>query len=231
MMGASAPSFGKVVITGGGGALGRAVVERVLQSATHCTVVSRSAADLRALPFDDRVEACALDVCDEAAVQAFYAKHERVDASIHLVGGFTAAPFTETKLSDFERMLRVNAVSAFLCCREAAKRMRAQSGGRIVNVVARPVLEPIGGMVAYAAAKAAVASLTQCLAREVRAEGVLVNAVVPSIIDTPANRAALSGADRDDWPTPEQVAEAIAFLASPQNTLTSGVLLPVYGRS
>jgi NAD(P)-dependent dehydrogenase (short-subunit alcohol dehydrogenase family) len=135
-----------------------------------------------------------------------------------------------TSLAEFERLFRLNAASAFLCCREASKRMRA-GGGRIVNVAARPALEPTGGMVAYATAKAAVAALTTALARELAPAGILVNAVVPSIMDTPQNRRAMPSADFARWPKVDEVASAIAFLAGPDNTLTSGALLPVYGRS
>ena len=109
--------------------------------------------------------------------------------------------------------------------------MRAAStGGRIVNVAARPCLEPVGGMLAYSTSKAAVASLTQCLAKEVHDDRILVNAIVPSLMDTPSNRAAMADADFDTWPKVEEVAAAVAFLVSEENALTTGTLLPVYGR-
>jgi NAD(P)-dependent dehydrogenase (short-subunit alcohol dehydrogenase family) len=121
-------------------------------------------------------------------------------------------------------------MTCFLCCREAVKRMRAIGrGGRILNVAARPALVPTGGMIAYSTSKAAVASITQCLAEEVKNDRILVNAIVPSIMDTPANRKAMPDADFAKWPKVEEVAEAIAFLVSPKNALTSGALIPVYG--
>ncbi|MCX5745119.1 MAG: SDR family oxidoreductase [Proteobacteria bacterium] len=104
-------------------------------------------------------------------------------------------------------------------------------GGRIVNVAARPVVQPTGGMIAYTTAKAGVASLTQCLAAELAGDRILVNAVLPSIIDTPGNRAAMPTADFATWPKPAELGEAIAYLASPTNTLTSGALVPVFGRA
>ena len=104
-------------------------------------------------------------------------------------------------------------------------------GGCIVNVAARPALQPVGGMIAYTTAKAAVASLTQCLAEEVRGDGIRVNAILPSILDTPANRRAMPDADFDRWPKPAEVARTISFLASPDNRLTSGALVPVFGRA
>ena len=123
----------------------------------------------------------------------------------------------------------LNAETCFLCCREAVKSF--SGAGRIVNVSARPVVEPFGGAIAYAASKAAVASITHCLADEVKPQGILVNAVVPSILDTSANREAMPNADFESWPKLKQVAEAIAWLASPNNTVTSGTLMPVFGRS
>jgi NAD(P)-dependent dehydrogenase (short-subunit alcohol dehydrogenase family) len=133
-------------------------------------------------------------------------------------------------------MMRLNAGTCFLCCREAVKAMRAagrpaEDGGRIVNVIARPAIEPTGGMLAYSTSKAAVASLTQCLAKEVVDDGILVNAVAPSIMDTPANRAAMPDADFDAWPKVEEVARTMVWLASPANALTTGTLVPVYGRA
>jgi NAD(P)-dependent dehydrogenase (short-subunit alcohol dehydrogenase family) len=131
-------------------------------------------------------------------------------------------------------MFDLNAVTCFLCCREAVKAMRRfrSTGycGRIVNVAARPALVPAGGMIAYATSKAAVASLTRCLAEEVKSDGLLVNAVAPSIMDTPANRAAIPNGAYDGWPTVEQVAETIVYLAGPANALTSGAIVPVYGQ-
>ena len=109
--------------------------------------------------------------------------------------------------------------------------MRSGPGGRIVNVAARPAVLPSGGMLAYSMSKAAVVNLTQSLAEEVKEHGILVNAVVPSIMDTPSNRAAMPDADHSGWPGVEAVAEAIWFLSSERNGLTSGALIPVYGRA
>ncbi len=103
--------------------------------------------------------------------------------------------------------------------------------GRIVNVAARPVLVPTAQMTAYSASKAAVAALTVSLAEELSESGIWVNAIVPSIIDTPANRAAMPDAGHGAWPKPDEIAETIAFLASPQNAVTRGALVPVYGKS
>jgi NAD(P)-dependent dehydrogenase (short-subunit alcohol dehydrogenase family) len=132
------------------------------------------------------------------------------------------------------QQIDTNLVSAFLCSREAVKAMlRNAQGGRIVNVAARPALEPRGGggMVAYTVSKAGVAALTAALAEEVISRNILVNAVAPSIMDTPANRAAMPKADHDKWPKVEDVAATILFLASPENTVTRGAVVSVYGNS
>lgn len=205
-----------VVVTGGRGALGKGVVELLTAKGAIVHVADRPETSLD----------------NEAGAVAFYAALPPIWASIQLVGGFAMAPIADTSLADFEAQWKINAVTCFLSCREAIKSIRASgSGGRIVNVAARPVVAPVGGMTAYLASKASVAAITQGLAVELLAENILVNAVVPSTIDTPANRASLPKADHATWPKPAELAETIVFLASPANTLTSGALVPVYGRA
>ena len=129
--------------------------------------------------------------------------------------------------------LDINLVSCFLCCRIAVNAMRAGNGGRIVNVAARPALEwrSGAGMAPYTIAKTGVAALTVALAEEVAKDGILVNAVAPSIMDTAANRKAMPKADFDAWPKVDDVAATILFLASPANTVARGAIVPVYGKS
>ena len=142
------------------------------------------------------------------------------------------APLTDTSLSDFQRMMAMNAATCFLSCREAVRSIRATgNGGRIVNVAAKPALVPTGGMVAYSASKAAVASITQSLGEELASDGIFVNAIVPSVMDTPANRQGMPNADHSQWPSVGDVAATIAFLLSPGNTATRSGLIPVYGRT
>ena len=206
-----------VVVTGGRGALGKGVVA-VLEARGANVIVAPDPPEL--------------DLSSEDGATAFFAKLPPLWASIHLVGGFAMKPLVDTSLADFEKQWRLNTVTCFLSCREAVRALRKTGdGGRIVNVAARPVVAPVGGMAAYVASKAGVASLTQTLAVELATDRILVNAVLPSTIDTPANRAAMPKADHAAWPKPEELAEAIAFLASPENTLTSGTLLPVFGRA
>jgi NAD(P)-dependent dehydrogenase (short-subunit alcohol dehydrogenase family) len=231
-----------IVITGGTGGLGTALVELFESAGAICHVTAR-----KLEPDRPRVRFHAVDVTDQQVVVDFYQQFMDLWASIHLVGGFAIAPVEKTSTADFESMMRLNALSSFLCCREAIGAMRragagdagraggpgaggaAGPGGRIVNVAARPAVVPTGGMVAYSASKAAVASITQSLAEEVKSDGILINAVLPSIMDTPANRRAMPNADYSNWPTVQNVAQTIAFLASPDNALTSGALVPVYG--
>ena len=220
------------MVTGGTGALGRAVVERLLREGAEPVVTWRSERDLREAPLPQRVRTQRLDLADEAAVRQFYEGLGPLWASVHVAGAFAMAPVEETSADDVRKMFEVNALTCFLCCREAVRAMRrGGAGGRIVNVGSRPAVVPSGGMIAYSASKAAVASITRSLAEEVKADGILVNAVLPSIMDTPANRAAMPKADFSAWPKVQEVAETIAFLAGPANTLTSGALIPVYGRS
>ena len=225
-----------VVITGGAGALGTAVVARLLASGATCHVPAiddgPGSLGLPGARYVPRV-----DLVDERAVAAFYAEVPDVWASIHLAGGFTWARLEDTSAASARAQFEMNALTCLLCSREAVRRMRSRAaahpdepGGRIVNVGSRATLVPSTGMSAYAMAKAAVQALTLGLAEELRGEQILVNAVVPSIIDTPANRAAMPDAEFDRWPKPAELAETILWLASPSNTLTSGALVPVYGR-
>lgn len=223
-----------VVVTGATGGLGEAVVRNLLGTGATVHIPVRHSDKARALYAGaDRVHIASVpDLGDETAVGAFYAALPPLWASIHCAGGFAMSRIDETPLSDLRAMLDVNAVPAFLCCREAIKAMRGR-GGRIVNVAAQPGVEPRrgSGMAAYAASKAAVAAITLALAEEVAGEGIWVNAVVPSIMDTEANRKAMPKADHAKWPKVADVAATIAFLASPQNAVTRAALVPVYGKS
>ena len=220
-----------VVVTGGTGALGGAVVEAFVAAGATCHVPVLGPTAGHASGSDRVLLVANVDLASEPAVGAFYSSLPPLWASVHLAGGFAASPITETSLADLTRQLDMNLVTAFLCCREAVKRFRSAGtgGGRIVNVGSRAADVPAKGMAAYTASKAAVAALTRALAEEVRSEGILVNAVLPSIIDTPANRAAMPKANFDKWPKPTEIARTILWLASPENTLTSGALIPVYG--
>lgn len=224
-----------VVITGGTGGLGGAVVEALLAAGATCHVPYLVEAEARSFRHRDHPRVTLherVDLTDEDAVGRLYGQVPRPWAAIHLVGGFAAGPIATAGKSVLAQQLNMNVVTCYLSCRAAVLAMSA-GGGRIVNVAARPALEWRSGtgMVAYTAAKAAVAALTVALAEEVVKDGILVNAVAPSILDTPANRAAMPGADHAAWPTTEEVARTILFLASPDNRVTRGAVVPVYGRA
>jgi NAD(P)-dependent dehydrogenase (short-subunit alcohol dehydrogenase family) len=225
-----------VIVTGGTGALGGAVVGALLDAGAQCHVPFRE--DTVSPHFEHaQSKAVALypriDLSDEAQVATLYAALPALWASIHLAGGFAAGKIADTSKADLMQQIEMNLVSAFLCSREAVKAMTRGDGGRIVNVAARPALEPRSGagMAAYTASKAGVAALTAALAEEVVAQNILVNAVAPSIMDTPANRQAMPKADYAKWPKVEEVAATIVFLASPDNSVTRGGVVPVYGKS
>ena len=144
------------------------------------------------------------------------------------------APLAKTTKPDLMRQIDMNFVTAFLCSRASINAMRRTgAGGRIVNVASRPALEwrTGAGMVAYTASKTAVAAMTVALAEEVVKEGILVNAIAPSTMDTSANRQAMPKADHAAWPKVEEVAATILFLASPDNRVTRGAVVPVYGKA
>jgi NAD(P)-dependent dehydrogenase (short-subunit alcohol dehydrogenase family) len=226
-----------VVITGGTGALGTAVVGALLKGGAICHVPAMvpEEAERFALRGHPNVSLVAVnDLAEETVVARFFDGVPALWASIHLAGGFAMAPVAQTSKSDLMAQMDMNLVTAFLCCRAAVNAMsRTGAGGRIVNVAARPALEwRMGaGMAAYTASKAAVAALTVALAEEVAKLDILVNAVAPSIMDTRANRRDMPKADHAAWPKVEEVAASILFLASPANKVTRGAVVPVYGKS
>jgi NAD(P)-dependent dehydrogenase (short-subunit alcohol dehydrogenase family) len=225
-----------VVVTGGTGALGSAVVELLLAAGAHCRVPWMVDAELKRFARRDDPRVSLVQVptlSDETAVAALYDGVPELWASIHVVGGFAMSPVAETGKAALMEQIDMNFVTCFLCCRAAVNAMSRSKAGRIVNVAARPALEwrAGAGMAAYAASKAAVAALTAALAEEVAKDSILVNAVAPSILDTRANRDAMPKADHASWPKVEEVAATIAFLASPDNKVTRGAIVPVYGRT
>jgi NAD(P)-dependent dehydrogenase (short-subunit alcohol dehydrogenase family) len=227
-----------VVVTGGTGALGTAVVQMLVDAGATCHIPAIDQDEIARFALSEHQQvdvAEGIDLTDEGSVEGYYPGLPVIWASIHCAGGFAMGPVTETRLADLQRLLSINVVTAFLCTREAVRaiRDRGDGGGRIVNVSAQPGIEPrrSGQLSAYAAAKAAVAALTESVSTEVADERIWVNAVAPSIMDTPANREAMPNADHAAWPAVEDVAATIVYLASPENRVARGGVVPVYGRS
>jgi NAD(P)-dependent dehydrogenase (short-subunit alcohol dehydrogenase family) len=227
-----------VVVTGGTGALGSAVVRNLLGAGATCAVPYIVEAEAQRYEHRGSKNVTLIqvpDLADEASVTEVY-RDVTPWASIHIAGGFAMGEVAKTDKAALMAQLDSNLISCFLCCRAAVNAMRGKGssvGGRIVNVAARPALEwrSGAGMTAYTVAKAGVAALTIALAEEVAKDGILVNAVAPSIMDTAANRVAMPKADHAAWPKVEEVAATILFLASPENKVTRGAIVPVYGKS
>jgi NAD(P)-dependent dehydrogenase (short-subunit alcohol dehydrogenase family) len=224
-----------IVITGGAGALGTAVVTALVEAGAICHVPCLDEAEAQRFRLRGNKQVVLTvtgNLADEQNIAGLYGGIAQLWASIHLAGGFAAGPLREAQVATLHQQIHMNFLSCLLCCRAAVNAMSG-NGGRIVNVAARAALEwrSGAGMVAYAASKAAVAALTAALAEEVAKDGILVNAVAPSIMDTPANRSAMPKADYSLWPKVEEVTATILFLASPDNRVTRGAVVPVYGKS
>lgn len=232
------------LVTGATGGLGPAIVKGLLDASAVVVGVSQHVDEQREREMRERIAAdagtrftlVAADAQDEASVAQVVgnvvAQHGRLDILVNGIGGYYAGDsVAETLLENWQRMLDLNLRPTFLFSKYAARTMVAQQGGRIINVSSRAAYSGRKNAAAYATAKNGVITLTEAQAEEMRGAGVTVNAVVPSIIDTPANRAAMPNADTSRWPTAEQVARVILFLASEDAGLISGAAIPVYGRA
>lgn len=223
-----------VLVTGGTGALGAAVADTLIAAGATCTIPYLHEVEAERSALRGKAKLVKVtDLSEESEVTKVFGTLP-LWASIHIAGGFAMGEVAKTSKDALMAQLDTNLVSCFLCCRAAVNAMRAGGeGGRIVNVAARPALEwrSGAGMSAYTIAKTGVAALTVALAEEVAKDGILVNAVAPSIMDTPANRKAMPKADFALWPKVEEVAATITFLASPDNMVTRGAIVPVFGKS
>ncbi|MBI4552521.1 MAG: SDR family oxidoreductase [Candidatus Latescibacteria bacterium] len=230
-----------VLITGGTGALGTAVTGAFLRAGAMAVVTYIIDAEVE--PFyaavKDRrphVTLYKADVTKERdvrrVVQNTINKHGQIDVLVNIAGGFVGGiPVAETPEEKWDFMLNLNTKSAFLCSKAVLPHMLTRRAGRIVNISARAGLHGSAGLGAYAVAKSGVLILTQAIADEVKDQGITVNAVLPSIIDTPANRKAMSDADHTRWVRPEDIARVILFLASDDARAITGAGIPVYGRA
>jgi NAD(P)-dependent dehydrogenase (short-subunit alcohol dehydrogenase family) len=230
----------RVLITGGTGALGQAVTLAFLEAGARVFTTGRAEAEREALlaaaaAHRDRLTISPVDVTDEAQVAGWIAEAARdsaPDALVCLAGAFAGGkPVAETDLATWQRMLTLNLTSVFLCARAVAPLMVKQGSGKIVAVAARAGLHGTANIAAYSVSKAGVITLVEALAEELMEANVQVNCVLPSTIDTPANRRAMPDADASRWVAPAEIARVILFLASDDSTVVSGAAVPVYGRA
>jgi NAD(P)-dependent dehydrogenase (short-subunit alcohol dehydrogenase family) len=230
-----------VLVAGGTGGLGRAVTLAFLKKGSGVVVTFRSdqeLADVRAAAGEDasRLIGRKVDVTDEAAVQQLVeeilADHGRLDVLVNTVGGYAGGmKLWETDVKILDRMLMLNLRSGFVLSRVAARSMLERGKGSIINVVARAALDHPPGLGAYAASKAAALALMDSLAADLKGTGVRVNSILPSIIDTPANRNAMPNVNFATWPKPEDIARVVLFLTSDDAKVIHGAAVPVYGNS
>ena len=220
-----------IVVTGASGALGKVVVTSALAQGARVAGVDHAASHVAPTP--NRIELGSVDLTDAAqaskAIDAAASHFGKLDALINIAGGFAFETIAEGDPKTWQRMHALNVMTALNASRSAIPLLVASGSGRIVNVGAMGALQAGSGMCAYAASKAGVHRLTEALAAEWKGK-ITVNAVLPSIIDTPANRASMPNADFEKWVTPEELAEVILFLASDAASAVTGALLPVSGR-
>ena len=228
-----------VFIAGGTGGLGRAVSLAFLQESARVMVTYRRKEEVAAVVRDasglpGSLSGLELDVTDEAATQqcidSVTADSGGIDILVNAVGGYAGGtPLWSTPPDVWERMMALNLRSGYALCRAVVPSMLNRGSGWIVNVASRAAFDHAAGAAAYAASKAAAVAMMDSLAADVRGKGIRVNSVIPSIIDTEANRKAMPGADFAKWPRPEEIAKVILFLCSDDARLIHGASVPVYG--
>ena len=229
------------VIAGGTGGLGRAVSQAFLAEGAKVIVTYRKKQEFEDLKKIAGAAASNLlgldvDVTDHAAVQKFIStiagENRRVDFLVNAVGAYAGGMnLWDTDPDVFDQQLRLNLISNYALCLGVVPLMLKQRSGAIVSVASKAAVDHAAGAAAYAASKAAAVALMDSLAADLKGSGVRVNSVLPSIIDTPANRKAMPGADFKKWPKPEEIARVILFLCSDDARVIHGAAIPVYGDS
>jgi NAD(P)-dependent dehydrogenase (short-subunit alcohol dehydrogenase family) len=222
----------EVLVAGGTGALGTAVVKELVASGYPVGATWVVEKERERLEGVEGVELIRADLFDPGEAASAVAAVSDLAAVVNLVGGYAEGSRAhEVEPDEFERLMRLNLRPNVLLARAAMPRFLRRGGGAFVAVSARPALRPFSGAAPYIVAKAAVLSFIQTLDVEYRQDGVRANAVLPSVIDTPANRAGQPEADHSKWVPPEQIAKVIRFLISDDSAPTSGAAIPVYGKA
>jgi NAD(P)-dependent dehydrogenase (short-subunit alcohol dehydrogenase family) len=224
-----------VLVAGGTGGLGRAVTLAFLNEGASVYVTYRAEAEFIPLkeasgPHAVFLRGYSADVTNETETDELARTIGTLNIMVNAVGAFIGgSPLWKTEPKDFERMMLLNVRSGFALLRSTVPVMLRQGSGAIVNISSRSALDHAAGAGAYAASKAAALAMMDSLAADLKGSGIRVNTVLPSIIDTEANRKAMPGADFSKWPKPEEIAEVILFLCSDQAKLIHGAAIPVYG--
>jgi NAD(P)-dependent dehydrogenase (short-subunit alcohol dehydrogenase family) len=225
------------IVTGGTGGLGAAVVTRLLDDGWRVVVPWIVERELERVERRPGLELVRADVTDPVEVQTIVSAAAASDGAplgglVNLVGGFAmGARVDETSVDEFEKQFRLNLRPTYLMTQAALKEMLANGGGAIVCVGTRAALQPFKGAAGYIASKAAVIAFSQAVAVEYKDDGIRCNVILPSVIDTPANRASMPNADHERWVKPAEIATVISHLLSPDAAVTSGATIPVYGRA
>ena len=220
-----------VLVAGGTGYLGTAVVRELIASGYSVSATFIVERERERLASQD-VELIEADLFDPDATEAALAAVDDLEAVVNLVGGYAVGPHVhETEPADFERLMRLNVMPAFNLARAAMPRLIERGGGSFVGVGSRAALRPFPGAAGYVASKAALLALIQALDTEYKRHGVRCNAIVPSVIDTPANRESEPDADHSKWVKPDAIAKVVRFLVSEESEPISGAAVPVYGRA
>jgi NAD(P)-dependent dehydrogenase (short-subunit alcohol dehydrogenase family) len=221
------------IVTGGTGGLGAAVTGTLIDDGWRVVVPWYEERELARVDEHERLDLVQADLTDPASAAEVVARAgDRLGALVNLVGGFAQGERVhETPVDDFERLMRLNLRPTYLMSAAALPVMMGGGGGAIVCVSARAAVQPFPGAAGYITAKAAVLAFVDVLDAEYRGDGIRANAIMPSIIDTPANRAAQPDADYDAWVKPAEIARVIAVLCSDDAGVTSGGHIPVYGRA
>lgn len=224
-----------VFVAGGTGGLGRAVALAFLREGATVHVSFRSEAEFSALSQAASSSASSLhghraDLTSDQQAADLLRAIGPLDILVNTIGAYTGgAPLWETSLDVFDRMISLNLRAGFVLLRNAVPAMLARRSGVIVNVSSRAAVDHAAGAAAYAASKSAAVAMADSLAADLRGTGVRVNTILPSIIDTEANRQAMPGADFPKWPKPDDIAAVVLFLCSDEAKLIHGASVPVYG--